>query len=1505
MPRRLTRFLLAAALCLRVRAQELPFTQFTPSDQGTPLPSASVQKVVQDHLGFIWFAFYSSGIARYDGHAMENYGVADGLVDLTVREIAEDATHRLWVGSEAGLVVSDKPLDAYRAGERLRFVSNAGGVALARTRIRRNCLVAARDGWVWVGTQDGIVRYRFDANGKLATSHADLRNTEQPAAALAMFALRDGTLLAGLLGGTIVALDASGNVARIVARTQPAVGAFAETADGTLWGGAVDGSIVRFDSDTPRVVNHDLGERIVALLATRDGDLWAASLGSGTVRLQLRDLAHPLRVTHANGLLGDTLWSLLEDREGNLWFGQNGGVSRLRRGYRAFSAYTAESSPALPDPGTFAVLPRGVASGPWRDALWIGTGGGLAAIDATGSVSTLRAADGLFSNQVYALGDDGAGRLWIGTSAGVNCLSPAGAEPPPFRTLLQQGQRRPVTIAGTHAVLSAIGFDSTYAAHGDGRAMCFAGGWGVACILDNAWYLLRAGAGLPAAGASSLAFDANGFLWIGSIDHGVYRTRAPLAESLQSATLGGASKREVAQPILAPVWTNANGAPAENIRSLLAHAGRIWVGSGVGLAVLDAAPPFRATRVLSGRPIVGMTPSRDGRSVFASDNAGLVEVDTATLRVRARITKADGLVDDEAWAYGPLATAPDGRIHFATPSGLSIFDPALRDAAAPPPLVRLRNVEIGSDRDVAFEYAALTSVDEARVRYRTRLEGFDRGWSSATSDVKIRYTNLPAFLFARDYTFEVEARNGDGAWSAPVAYRVSVQPPPALRWWAALLYAALVAWLLRLTNRYRTRQLKRKNRVLEDLVLARTAEIRAQARELETLDRIVEVINREVVLENVLKSILDQGMKLFPQAEKAVFIRFDEQTGRTEAIAHAGYDADLFRGISMTFEETMRRYSERAEQLEEGVYLIKGDAFRDLEGNERLAHFPKPKAMLAMAVTLGGRMEGFLVFDNFSNEQAFGRSDLQKLARVREHAISAIAKARILRELQIKNEQAEEANRAKSIFLANMSHELRTPMNAIIGFSEILVERLHDRIEPKYLGFLRSILQSGQHLLSIINDILDLSKVEAGKMELYPETFTVRGAIDGVCQVMKGLSSKKTVTFDVDVAPDVSEIETDHAKFKQILYNLLSNAVKFSKSQGVVTIRARRVGESVAVSVIDRGIGIAPEHQQVIFDEFRQVESAMSRSHGGTGLGLSLVKKFVELQRGTVGVRSVVGEGSEFTFTLPLRFAGTAIPSPIVGPDGVVVPPGNRVLVVEDEDDAFETLSAYLHSAGYVPIRARSGEEALKLARVMRPHAITLDLVLPGMEGWNVLRELKRDAATATVPVIIVSMLDNRELALAVGAEDYFVKPVDWPRLLRRLAEITGPDRITRGARLLVVDDDAAVHAMLEQELEREGYIIETATSGAEGLARAETLRPDVIILDLMMPGMSGFELADALRQRETTSRIPILVFTAKELTAEDRERLRNGVSGLVTKGSAAAARLIRAIRALETPAPV
>src|SRR5688572_11378040 len=458
-------FLLLAAT-LAGNAQELPFTHFAPSGQTLALPSASVQKIIQDHQGYIWMAFYSTGIARYDGRTMETYGTRDGLTDPTVREIVEDASHRLWVATEAGLSVSEKPLHAYGPGERLRFVTRVGDVPLTRARMRRNCVVAAPDGSLWVSTQDGILRYRFEGER--------LRSETVPAAApaLAMLVRRDGTLLASRFNGEIVAIEPQGkHVQRVVARIESPATALSETPDGTLWGGSVNGAVWVLENGTARVVSHELGERVVTLWPTRDGrHVWAASLGTGAVRIDRKDPAQRLLVTRANGLLGETLWTILEDREGNLWFGQNGGASRLRKGYGAFFAWTERSVPALPDQSTFAVLPE------WRGARWVATGSGLATMTRD-TTTTLTVANGLHSNQIYSLAPDHLDRLWLGTSAGLNVLSPADRLPPP---MLADARRTPVVINGTPGVISALGMETTYAARRFGDTMCFAGNWGAA-----------------------------------------------------------------------------------------------------------------------------------------------------------------------------------------------------------------------------------------------------------------------------------------------------------------------------------------------------------------------------------------------------------------------------------------------------------------------------------------------------------------------------------------------------------------------------------------------------------------------------------------------------------------------------------------------------------------------------------------------------------------------------------------------------------------------------------------------------------------------------------------------------------------------------------------------------------------------------------------------------------------------------------------------------------------
>lgn len=512
------------------------------------------------------------------------------------------------------------------------------------------------------------------------------------------------------------------------------------------------------------------------------------------------------------------------------------------------------------------------------------------------------------------------------------------------------------------------------------------------------------------------------------------------------------------------------------------------------------------------------------------------------------------------------------------------------------------------------------------------------------------------------------------------------------------------------------------------------------------------------------------------------------------------------------------------------------------------------------------------------------------------------------RELVEANRKIREADRLKSQFLANMSHELRTPMNAIIGFSEILAERLESRIEPKYQNFIQHILASGQHLLGIINDVLDLSKVEAGKMEVYPEQFALPAAADGVCNVMRAQAGKNYIAIVLDAQEGLPPIETDLAKFKQILYNLLSNAVKFSPSHSAVTVRIRlhepkeaTDEQTVSIAVIDNGIGIAPENHEAVFQEFRQLDSGSRKEFGGTGLGLALVKRFCELLGGAIVLDSETGRGSTFTITLPVHYPGSEpvdehpADAPYVPSDAT----GDRVLVIEDDSVAYSSLARHLESASYVPVRARHGDEALRLARLVKPVAITLDLVLPGVDGWEVLKRLKADDVTRDIPVVVISMIDNRELGFALGAHDYFVKPVDRRRLVDRIRQVSTPIARRGKPRLLVIDDDETFREILEEELHELGYDVRWASSGEEGLEEIRKELPDVLVLDLVMPGISGFEVAERLKQDPATASIPILVMTSKDLSRSDRDSLQTKIAALVPKGRSPGSRLITAIQQL------
>ena len=497
--------------------------------------------------------------------------------------------------------------------------------------------------------------------------------------------------------------------------------------------------------------------------------------------------------------------------------------------------------------------------------------------------------------------------------------------------------------------------------------------------------------------------------------------------------------------------------------------------------------------------------------------------------------------------------------------------------------------------------------------------------------------------------------------------------------------------------------------------------------------------------------------------------------------------------------------------------------------------------------------------------------------------------------------KVEAASRAKSDFLANMSHELRTPLNAIIGFSEVLLEQMFGPLNAKQAEYLGDIVTSGRHLLLLINDTLDLSKIEAGKMELDLTTFSLPAVLEDGVTMVREAASRHRIECRVDAGPDLEEVEADERKVKQVVFNLLSNAVKFTPDGGRVDVRARRVHDRAEVAVADTGLGIDPAEQDRIFQEFRQ-----AGQQEGSGLGLALARSLVTLHGGKLWVESAPGAGSTFTFTLPFRQSAaskTAEPQPAPAKvDAESVPRTSKaapatVLLIEDNPQAVELLTLYLEGGGFDVVACGNGAAGMEAARRLHPEAIVLDIMLPDLSGWDFLGLVKGDETTARIPVVIVSMLDERGKGLALGAADYLVKPVNRDDLLAALHPVTTA-RFGQGpCKVLTIDDDPMAIKLIETVLIEEGFTVVAARSGAAGIEAAHAEQPGLIILDLLMPEIDGFEVVDQLQADPSTAEIPIVILTAKTITPHERERLAATVAHLAAKASFSPTEFIEMVR--------
>ena len=573
----------------------------------------------------------------------------------------------------------------------------------------------------------------------------------------------------------------------------------------------------------------------------------------------------------------------------------------------------------------------------------------------------------------------------------------------------------------------------------------------------------------------------------------------------------------------------------------------------------------------------------------------------------------------------------------------------------------------------------------------------------------------------------------------------------------------------------------------------------------------------------------------------------------------------------------------------------------------------KLKTLISIPLMVQNELQGVLEILSPKVDK-YVQEELKLLSIISNELAIGMSRKRLMDEITVKNielenekKRTDDANETLKRFLATFSHELRAPLNAIVGFSEILTADLNALPPEKVSDFMRNINESGKHLQGLINDILDLSKIEAGKMELHLDAYPVSYFVESVERVMQAALQQKNARLLFEISPEIEQLVVDQTRFKQILVNLVSNAIKYSNKEGVVTVALRRFVNEIEVEVRDQGLGIKPEDLAKLFNAFQQGKNARGSAEG-TGLGLVISKRLVELHGGRIWVESEWGKGSTFCFRIPMVLAGEVIESA----DQLVhaareqlsaLPEGEKplVLIFEDNQQAAQLIQVYLQEAGYRTEFARDGAEGLEKAKRLKPNIITLDMIMPIKDGWQVLKELKRHPICKNIPIVIISITDEKKLGFSMGAVDYFVKPVNREELLKVMQKI--PIRVNnhkQHPKVLIIDDDRNAADLIHVILEAEGYEVIKSMNGKEGVRIASAEAPDLIILDLIMPDISGFNVAYQLKQQVSTRKTPIIILTSMEVDDETKSQMQGFISTIMSKSRFTKKDLLREISSIE-----
>jgi signal transduction histidine kinase/CheY-like chemotaxis protein len=676
---------------------------------------------------------------------------------------------------------------------------------------------------------------------------------------------------------------------------------------------------------------------------------------------------------------------------------------------------------------------------------------------------------------------------------------------------------------------------------------------------------------------------------------------------------------------------------------------------------------------------------------------------------------------------------------------------------------------------------------------------------------------------------------------------------------------------------------------------ARTDELGQSVEELRALGEVTQAVNSTLELQTVLSTIVAKAVQLSDTDAGSIYVH-DETQQEFQLQANYGMSDDLIAALKDHHTDLSGAVAGAAKQGEP-VQVPDMQAEPHIPTNEIMLQAGYRARLLVPLMRFNEVMGALVVRRKAPGE--FSKNTIDLLRTFAAQSVLAIQNARLFQEIEEKSRQLELASQHKSQFVASMSHELRTPLNAIIGLTEMMVTNGARFGTEKAAEPLKRVHRAGQHLLGLINQVLDLSKIEAGKLELNPESVSLAPLIDEVIGTARQLAQQNKNNLVVEAQEKLGALTVDPMRLRQILLNLLSNACKFT-TQGEVKLRVRKVADGrnwVEFAVADTGIGMTAEQQAKLFEEFTQADSSTARRYGGTGLGLAITRKLARMMGGDVTVASEPGKGSIFTVRLP------AGPDPVAkaATNGSRPPSNDCVLVVDDDATARELIAEQLKAEGFSVVTAAGGLEGLKLAKDLRPIAITLDVMMPDLDGWSVLAALRQDADLAEIPVIMITILDEHRRGVALGAAGYLTKPIDRERLHRMVSRFRASARPTR---VLLVDDDKDQRERLRGWLEGEQWAVQESGNGREALSRLQADKPDVILLDLMMPEMDGFAVVAALQKEPRWRDIPVIVITARDLDAKERERLNSGVQSVLVKETFRPADLVERIRRLVLSKP-